>query len=110
MIRTAQAYREGLRDGREIWIDNERVTDVTCHPAFKPIIDVKARMYQMAHEPAYPKPLSSAENGALHSTFHRPPRQTSDWTDKTAALDLLFNDIGGVVTRVGDETVGEMWS
>jgi 4-hydroxyphenylacetate 3-monooxygenase len=28
----------------------------------------------------------------------------------TAALDLVFKDIGGVVTRVGDETVGEMWS
>ena len=22
----------------------------------------------------------------------------------------MFNDINGVVTRVGDETVGEMWS
>jgi 4-hydroxyphenylacetate 3-monooxygenase len=28
----------------------------------------------------------------------------------TAALGLVFKDIGGVVTRVGDETVGEMWS
>jgi len=25
MIRTAEAYRERLRDGREVWIDNERV-------------------------------------------------------------------------------------
>ncbi len=33
MIRTAEAYRRGLRDGREVWIDNERVKDVTAHPA-----------------------------------------------------------------------------
>ncbi len=110
MIRTAAAYREGLRDGREVWIDNERVRDVTAHPAFKPIIDVKARMYEMAQEPAYREALTYTENGDLHSTFQRPPRQTSDWTDKTTALDLVFKDIGGVVTRVGDETVGEMWS
>ncbi len=45
MIRTTEAYRQGLGDGREVWIDNERVTDVVWHPAFKPIIDVKARMY-----------------------------------------------------------------
>ena len=24
--------------------------------------------------------------------------------------DLVMEDVGGVVTRVGDETVGEMWS
>src|SRR5271170_1378744 len=110
MIRTAEAYREGLRDGREVWIDNEQVRDVTTHPALKPIIDVKARMYDMAHEATYRDALTYTEDGVLHSTFQRPPRQTSDWTDKTTALDLVFKDIGGVVTRVGDETVGEMWS
>src|SRR5712664_2269593 len=103
MIRTAAEYREGLRDGREVWIDNERVADVTAHPAFKPIIDVKARMYEMAHESAYRNALTYTENAVVHSTFQRPPRQPSDWTDKTTALDLVFKDIGGVVTRVGDE-------
>ena len=33
-----------------------------------------------------------------------------DWHQKRAATDAVLNDIGGVVTRVGDETVGEMWS
>ena len=90
MIRTAEAYRDGLRDGREVWIDNEKVRDVTSHPAFKPIIDVKARMYQMAHEPAYSDAMTYSENGDQHSTFQRPPRQVNDWTGKTAALDLVF--------------------
>src|SRR5438270_13607000 len=52
MIRTGEQYRAGLRDGREIWIDGERVADVTTHPAFKPIVDAKARMYDLAHDPA----------------------------------------------------------
>jgi len=99
MIRTAEAYRQGLRDGREVWMDNERVADVTKHPAFKPIIDVKARMYEMAYEPAHQNALTYIEHGARHSTFHRPPRQTTDWTDKTTAIDLVLKDIGGVVTR-----------
>lgn len=110
MIRTGEQYRDGLRDGREVWIDGERVADVTRHPALRPIIDVKARMYDMAHEPAHRDVLSYAEAGARHSIFHRPPRETRDWTDKIAALDTVFTDIGGVVTRVGDETIGEMWS
>ena len=53
MIRTGEQYRNGLRDGREIWIDGERVKDVTRHPAIKPIVDIRARMYDMQHEDAY---------------------------------------------------------
>ena len=53
MLRTGEQYREGIRDGREVWIDGERVKDVTAHPAFKPIVDVKARMYDIQHEPAH---------------------------------------------------------
>ncbi|MBV9001142.1 MAG: hypothetical protein JO304_18935 [Solirubrobacterales bacterium] len=32
---TGEEYLESLRDGREIWIDGERVRDVTEHPAFR---------------------------------------------------------------------------
>jgi 4-hydroxyphenylacetate 3-monooxygenase len=52
MIRTGEEYRESLADGREVWIDGERVGDVTIHPAFKPIVDVRARIYDLAREPA----------------------------------------------------------
>ena len=51
MIRTGQQYRESIDDGREVWIDGERVTDVANHPAFKPIVDIRARIYDLAHEP-----------------------------------------------------------
>ena len=29
MIRTGEAYRAGLRDGREIWIDGERAAGLS---------------------------------------------------------------------------------
>lgn len=111
MIRTGEQYRAGLRDGREVWIDGERVADVTTHPAFKPIIDAKARMYDMAHEPAFRDQLTYVDDdGQTHSIFYRPPREPKDWADKLNAIDLYMKEIGGVVTRVGDETIGEMWS
>ena len=50
MIRTGEQYRESLRDGRQVWINGEKVKDVTTHPSFKPIVDVRARIYDMAHE------------------------------------------------------------
>ncbi|MFK8250835.1 4-hydroxyphenylacetate 3-hydroxylase family protein [Ancylobacter terrae] len=110
MIRTGDEYREGLRDGREIWIDGERVKDVTRHPAFKPIVDIRARMYDMAHEQTFQDRLTYVADNERRTIFYKPPRETKDWTDKVEAVDAVMKDIGGVVTRVGDETIGEVWS
>ena len=110
MIRTGDEYRQGLQDGREIWMDGELVKDVTTHPAFKPIVDVRARMYDMAHEAKYQDRLTYVEDIKRNTIFYKPPRETKDWTDKVAAVDAVMQDIGGVVTRVGDETIGEVWS
>ena len=54
--------------------------------------------------------LTYVEDNKQHSIFNRLPREQKDWHDKWAACDAVMNDIRGVVTRVGDETVGEMWS
>lgn len=110
MIRTGDEYRAGLRDGREVWMDGERVTDVTTHAAFKPIVDVRARMYDMQHEAAYQDRLTYVDDNQRHTIFYRPPREQKDWHDKIGAVDAVMKDIGGVVTRVGDETIGEVWS
>jgi 4-hydroxyphenylacetate 3-monooxygenase len=48
--------------------------------------------------------------GAQSSRATKPPTSQQDWHDKRAWVDAVMNDIGGVVIRVGDETVGEMWS
>lgn len=112
MIRTGDEYRESLRDGRTVWIDGERVTDVATHPAFRPIVDARARIYDLAHEPATQAAMSYLDpvSGERCPTGSKPPRTKDDWRAKRAAVDLVLDDLGGIVTRVGDETVGEMWS
>ena len=37
MLRTGDEYRESIRDGREVWIDGEKVLDVPSHPALNPL-------------------------------------------------------------------------
>jgi 4-hydroxyphenylacetate 3-monooxygenase len=110
MIRTGEEYRAGLRDGREVWIDGERVGDVTKHPAFEPVVDLKARMYDMAQEGPSIDVMSYCEGSERHSTLLRPPTEKAHWHEKWRAVDAYLNEIRGVLTRVGDETVGEMWS
>ena len=112
MIRTGNEYRESLKDGREVWIDGERVKDLSTHQAFKPIIDVRSRMYDMAHEAQFQEQLTyrDDETDELNTIYHKPPHTREDWHKKDMALDALIKDIGGIVIRVSDETVGEMWS
>ena len=50
MLRTGKDYIESLRDGREVWIDGEQVEDVPTHPAFAPVVNVRARIYDLAHQ------------------------------------------------------------
>ena len=50
------------------------------------------------------------EGGETNAIGNKLPRSQQDWWDKRRATDTVLEEIGGVVTRVGDETVGEMWS
>jgi 4-hydroxyphenylacetate 3-monooxygenase len=112
VIRTGAEYRESIRDGRAVWIDGERVPDVTAHPAFKPIVDVRARIYDMAHETETRDVMSyvDQDTGERCAVGPKLPTSKEDWSAKRRAVDAVLDDIGGVVTRVGDETVGEMWA
>ncbi len=110
MIRTGRQYLESLRDGRQVHINGERVRDVTTHPMFKPVVDIRARIYDMAHEPATRDVMSYVTDGDRNAVGNKLPLTQQDWWDKRRATDTVLEEIGGVVTRVGDETVGEMWS
>ncbi len=112
MIRTGDDYRDSIRDGREVYIDGERVDDVTTHPAFQPIVDVRARIYDLAHEAETEAVMTyvDAETGERNAVGLKPPLSQDDWHAKRRAVDTVMDDIGGVVIRVGDETIGEMWS
>ena len=110
MIRTGAQYRNSVKDGREVYIGGERVHDVTTHPMFKPLVDIRARIYDMQHEPATRAVMTSEEGGEINAIGNKLPHSQDDWWDKRRATDTVLEEIGGVVTRVGDETVGEMWS
>src|SRR5471030_844309 len=112
MIRTGEQYRDSIRDGRQVWINGERVNDVTTHPMFKPIVDIRARIYDMAHEKATQGVMSYVEaiTGERNAIGLKLPYTQQDWHDKRLAVDTVLDDVGGIATRVGDETIGEMWS
>ena len=111
MIRTGDEYRDSIRDSREVFINGERVKDITTHPSFKPVVDIRARIYDMQHDPATaPVMTVEGEDGEINAVGNALPHSQDDWWAKRRATDTVMEEIGGVVLRVGDETVGEMWS
>ncbi len=70
MIRTGDQYRGSLRDGREVWIDGQKVEDLPSHPSFRPIVDVTARIYDLAHEDST-RELMSYVNATVRATRDR---------------------------------------
>jgi 4-hydroxyphenylacetate 3-monooxygenase len=50
-MRTGAEYLKSLRDGRQVFVEGERVTDVTAHPAFREAARSVARLYDIAAAP-----------------------------------------------------------
>jgi 4-hydroxyphenylacetate 3-monooxygenase len=73
---TGAEYIQSLRDGREVYINGERVRDVTAHPAFRNAVRSLARLYDALHDPARQEvltcPTDTGPNGTSSGGFtHR---------------------------------------
>jgi aromatic ring hydroxylase len=58
---TGDEYLESLRDGRSVYIDGEKVADVTEHPAFRNSARSIARLYDELHDPEQSDVLLGAD-------------------------------------------------
>src|SRR5262249_14546683 len=54
--------------------------------------------------------MSYDEGDERFSVLLQPPTEKRHWHEKWRAVDAYINDVRGILTRAGDETVGEMWS
>ena len=86
MIRTGDEYRDSPRDGREVYMDGVRVDDITTHPMFKPLVDVRARICDMQHDPA-PREVMTVERNAVGNAL---PFTRDDWWVRRRATDAVL--------------------
>lgn len=78
MLRTGKEHLESLRDGRVIYIGDERVDDVTRHPAFRNAATTVAALYDMKADPASRDDLTYEEDGGRHSAYFLRARSRED--------------------------------
>src|SRR5438067_7702958 len=70
---TGAEYLASLRDGRDVYVYGERVSDVTTHPAFRNSARSIARLYDALHDPKHQgrliAPTDTGNGGFTHPLF-----------------------------------------
>lgn len=103
-IRTGAQYREGLRDGRTVYVNGDVVSDVTEYPAFKGIITTMAGLYDAQHDERYLDILSyvSATTGERVSTTLMPARTAEEMNARLRCEYLRTDLTYGLMGRIPD--------
>ena len=76
--RTGAAFLRGLRDGRELWVGGERVTDPADHPATRGAAHTLAAIFDLQHQHGDVCLLPDPETGEPIGASHMIPRSRAD--------------------------------
>ncbi|MGV9312053.1 4-hydroxyphenylacetate 3-hydroxylase family protein [Streptomyces sp. NPDC003691] len=98
MIRSGSHYLDALDDGREIWLDGERVKGVSSHPAFRGTAASIAGLYDLAHSSAH-SPVLSADG--VHRAY-TVPRTHADLVARRQAYKVWAEASYGFLGRTPD--------
>lgn len=84
---TGQSYLESLNDGRVVYLNGERIEDVTKHPAYRNSAQSYARMYDALHDPEKQDVLTTInEYGDRTHKFFKTPRSVDDLVGSRDAI------------------------
>jgi 4-hydroxyphenylacetate 3-monooxygenase len=100
---TGERYIDSLRDGREVWLNGERV-DVTTHPAFAGLLGELARLYDLQHTDAYRDVMTfvSPTTGNRVSYSYLLPRTPADLQAKRRNTEVWMEESWGQLGRAPD--------
>jgi len=95
-IRTAKEYLESLKDGRVVYVNGEKVEDVTSHPILKLTARGCAMEFALAGDPRYRELfVEHMEDGEPVSFVFLPPRSSEDLLRRRKILQTLVRTTVG---------------
>lgn len=103
-MRIGREFLESLRDGRPVYLDGQRVADVTTHPAFAEPIRQVATLYDLAREKWDPATTTYMEpaTGRRTSAMWLIPRSSADLALRRHTHWGWSEPSGGVMGRTAD--------
>jgi len=103
-IRTGEQVLAGLRDGREIYIDGERIADVTRDPRLAGGARTLAELYDLQHQPEHRDTLTYASPGTSErfGLSFMEPRSQADLVRRRKMIKLWHDHTLGMFGRAPD--------
>lgn len=107
-MRTGDDYLRSLADGRAVYIDGERVRDVTQHPALRQAALSAAKLYDIAADPAMAERMTyvSPTTGNRVLRAFQIPRSHADLKAKRLASETWSEASFGMMGRTPDHVSG----
>ena len=101
--RTGAEFLDGLRKTRrEIWVDGEKVADVTRHPKLRGGAESIAAIYDRQHDYAGECLYAAPPSGELTNVSHMIPRSKDELRRRHAGLVRLSEGSMGIMGRTPD--------
>ena len=103
-VRTGEQFLQGLRDGREVWLEGERVEDVTAHPKLNRMAHTLADIYDLQHSPELRERMTFASptSGDPVALSYLVPQNNEDLLRRRAALEIVAQSCHGMLGRTPD--------
>jgi len=101
--RTGAEFLDGLRKTRrEIWVDGEKVADVTAHPKLRGGAESIAAIYDRQHDYAGECLYAAPPSGELTNVSHMIPRSKDELRRRHTGLVRLSEGSMGIMGRTPD--------
>jgi 4-hydroxyphenylacetate 3-monooxygenase len=107
-MRSGSEYFRSLSDGRQVFVDGERVVDVTQHPAFREAARSVARLYDIAAAPENRELMTfpSPKTGAPVLRAWQIPRTHADLKARRLFSETWAESTFGLMGRTPDHVAG----
>src|SRR5260370_30963483 len=103
-IRTGKEFHEGLHDDRQIFMEGERIGDVTLDPRLAGAARSLAELFDMQHDPALKDRMifASPSSGAPVGLSFIEPRSVDDLIRRRGMVKSLMDATCGMFGRSPD--------
>ena len=103
-VRTGEEFLEGLRDGREVWLEGERVDDVTTHRKTARMAATLAGIYDLQHRTENHDRMTfkSPTSGEPVALSYLVPETQEDLIRRRGALEIVAQSCHGMLGRTPD--------
>jgi len=100
--RTGRQFLAGLKVPRDIYVGDEKVTDVASHPAFRGAAEELAAVFDLQHAEADRCLVPDPETGEPINASHMIPRSRDDLFKRHGALEVCAEHSVGLMGRTPD--------